>query len=250
MRKIFISFSLLALILLISSCGDILNPEPDTHTSKIKYHTMLKDQEHSVIMPLKVGNMWIYKVSSVSYDGKTEFIGYDTLIVKRDTIIKGEKWFIAKDPSSTDKEVVLTNTDIGLICNPDCFCGLLRAEYPAKYSTYLYMAGDYPTQVPYYNDQGELIDTKIVYAYAYFWMDVESIDDYTIFNKTFGCLKYQMRGYNKLNGKIHSLSHFQPTIEYFIPDLGLVRKDFCNLEHGDIINIIKRIELIYTNVKI
>jgi hypothetical protein len=250
MKKLFITFNLFVLILLISSCGDILNPVPDTHHTKIKYHIILKDQEHSVIMPLKIGNMWIYKVSGVSYDGKTDFIGYDTILVKRDTIIKGEKWFIAKDPSSNSENVVLTNTDVGLLCNPECDCGLLRAEYPAEYTTYLYLQGYYPTLMRIFDNQGNLIDQKIVLLLSHMWVDVETTNDYFIFDKSFDCYKYSMRAEYDKDGKTQAIPEYEPMIEYFVPDLGLVRKDYSRFGNSNKPIIYKRMELIYTNVQI
>ncbi|MEI6089776.1 MAG: hypothetical protein WCR42_04950 [bacterium] len=249
MRKFLIAINLLVLVLLISSCGDIINPEPDVHKTKIKHHIILNDQEHSVIMPLKIGNMWVYKVSGVSSDGTTEFIGYDTILVKRDTIIKSEKWFIAKDPSSNGTEVILTNTDVGLLCNPECFCGILRAEYPAKYSSYLLYTSDWPTYIRVFNNQGELIDQNIIFVMVHAWIDVEMINEYTIFNKSVDCYKYQMRAEFDKEGQTFNVPVYEPTLEYFVPDLGLVRKDFCRIENETNLRIYKRMELVYTNVK-
>ncbi|MEI6089778.1 MAG: hypothetical protein WCR42_04960 [bacterium] len=253
MRKLFILFNLLVLVLLISSCGDILNPEPDTHTTKIKYHSVLKDQEHSVIMPLKVGNIWVYKVTELNGDGSVNEITYDTTIVKKDTLLNGEKWFLVSDPNSKacSDPLLLTNTDKGLYSNfLGCDCSLLRAEYPVKHQSYLYCSDEYPTEVRIYEEYGKLSEGKIVWVLSSFWIGIEKINDYLIFNNTSVCYKYKMNAEVKTDGKKVYVKEYPADIEYFVPNLGLVRKEYCTADTAKKLKMSRLRELIYTNVKI
>ncbi|MEI6089779.1 MAG: hypothetical protein WCR42_04965 [bacterium] len=253
MKKLFISFNLLVLVLLISSCGDIINPEPDTHTTPIKYHSVLKDQEHSVIMPLKVGYYWVYRVTSFNPDGSSESISYDTTFVKKDTLIDGCKWFILSDPGATDWVIYrcLTNTDIGLCSNGSkCLGSLLRAEYPVKHKTYLYCDEEYPTQVRYYDDDGNLIDQRIVYATTNLWIDIQKISGYSLFYNSFDCFKYIMWVELKAETKVQFAKDYPSANEYFIPNIGLVRKEYCTSDSLRNLKMYRLRELIYTNVKI
>lgn len=45
------------------------------------------------IMPLAVGNTWIYKTSSLNNDGSTDSIYYDTIAIKGVTIVNGDSIF-------------------------------------------------------------------------------------------------------------------------------------------------------------
>jgi len=251
MKKLIILINFTLFAILISSCGDILNPEQDTHTTPIKYHKVLKDQEHSVIMPLKVGYYWVYKVTSFNSDGSIKSIGYDTTIVKKDTIINGEKWFLVDDPSSIDcfEYFCLTNTNIGLYSNNlGSEFTLLRAEYPPKHQTYLFSEEEYPTQVRYYDDYGNLIDQRIVWLLSSFWIDIEKINSFLIFNKTFDCYKYKMNSEFKIEGKKYNVPEYPADIEYFVPNLGLVRKEYCMSDTAKNLKMYRLRELIYTNV--
>ena len=66
--------------------------------------------DKSVILPLKIGNYWVYKVTN-TIDGKVET---DTLKVARDTLIKGEKWFIVNHTSEHSFVLILQNKSDGL----------------------------------------------------------------------------------------------------------------------------------------
>jgi hypothetical protein len=246
MKKTFILFNLLVLVILISSCGDILNPEPDTHTTPIKYHYVLKEQEHSVIMPLKVGNMWVYKVTELNGDGSVNKISYDTLLVKKDTIRNHEKWFII-DNSSVTYELgflLFTNTDVGLFSNEDCSCNILKAEYPNIYKRYLYLHLDFPI-----TDRDSLGEPYNQYINTDVWTDVERLVDYSTYLGIFDCFKYKTWSESKKKGKI-ILAFDRVTIEYYVPNLGLVYKELCKRNDDESLNIYETWELIYTNVKI
>jgi hypothetical protein len=255
MKKLFISFSLLALVLLISSCGDILNPESYTHTSKIKYHSVLKDQEHSVIMPLKVGNMWVYKVTELNGDGSVKAITYDTTLVTKDTLINKEKWFITVNSQLKDRlgPLLLTNTDVGLFSNEDCSCKTLKAEYPVRYHKYLLQLDELPLQIRIYDEHGELNDQPTTFASAFIWVDVEILSAYNSYYGIFKTFKYNtwcdISYINKESKKIKLLPNGQYT-EYYVPDLGLVHKEFFNILSDSTQSLAKIWELTFTNVKI
>ncbi|MEI6089780.1 MAG: hypothetical protein WCR42_04970 [bacterium] len=248
MRKIFILFNLIVLILLISSCEDILNPNNETHRTKIKYHAVLKDQEHSVIMPLKVGNEWEYKFTRT---GSSEVEYYKT-IVRRDTLIDGKKWFIVSDALHLMSGNIFTNTDNGLFvfstCN--CTCLGLRAEYPANFKTYYFMKFKYsPLFVNYYTDNGEFIKSDEITAELDSWIDVEKIKGFpTIFGKK-DCYKYHMH-FDPITIKNAKASYYLSYDEYYVPDLGLVRQEYFTTNDKGLVNLIATYELIKTNVKI
>lgn len=251
MRKILILMNFAVLVILISSCEGLLNPEPDTHTTQIKYHKVLKDQEHSVIMPLKEGNMWTYKVTDI----KNNKSHNATIIVKKDTLINGTSWFFVNFPIYNNEYVCITNTDVGLSHN--CLIcpslELLQAEYPVNYTTYLYKQEDYPTQFRDYSDDGVLIDQYILTVNNKYWVDVEIIKDFpTIYGKL-EAYKYSMRGESNWTSKSNEKKQSESKlvfIEYFVPDLGLVRKELCEKNADGTLNIYELWELTSTNVKI
>ncbi|MBC8044727.1 MAG: hypothetical protein IAF08_14920 [Rhizobacter sp.] len=72
--------TLLALSALVSSCKENTGTSVDTASS-------------SQIIPLEIGNQWIYK--NVYYDslGAITFDALDTVTIIKDTTISGEKWF-------------------------------------------------------------------------------------------------------------------------------------------------------------
>ncbi|MEI6089777.1 MAG: hypothetical protein WCR42_04955 [bacterium] len=255
MKKIFITFNFLVLVLLINSCGDILNPEPDTHTTKIKYHSVLKDQENSVIMPLKVGNIWVYKVTELNGDGSVNKISYDTTLVRKDTLLKDEQWFLVDDPSQSEELFFFTNTDVGLniACTKCPNCKLLRAEYPKKYLTYLLREDGFPIKMGGYSENGERIDEYMAWLNTYEWIDVELIKSYISSYGVYDTYLYNLRGEaNYINNQNVKIDVKPENLynEYFVPNLGLVRKEYWSLRPEPTKTLFMLRELIYTNVKI
>jgi hypothetical protein len=249
--------NLAVLVLFISSCGDLLNPESDTHTSQIKYHSVLKDQEHSVIMPLKVGNMWIYKVTELNGDGSVKGITFDTTLVRKDTIIDGEKWFITGDPTPEGRcdIICIANTDIGLVQN--CLScpknNLLLAEYPSKFKTYLFNEEDYPTQLRDYSDTSEISDLFIICVNTKYWYEVVKVNSFITNYGVYDTYKYKLwveSSYiNKKNVKVN-IPNNRFNLEYYVPDLGLVLAECWDKTSQGLEFIFIKKELIYTNVKI
>jgi len=69
-----------------------------------------KDEESSVIIPLKIGNYWIYRVTVLNKPD----VKIDTLTVTKDTLIRGEKWYIINHSLWHDFKWVLQNKTNGL----------------------------------------------------------------------------------------------------------------------------------------
>jgi hypothetical protein len=67
-----------ALVLCLASCDDI-----GTQTEVI-----------GVIMPMKIGNEWVYKETAFDSVGQPIAIDYDTVRIARDSSLLGEMWFL------------------------------------------------------------------------------------------------------------------------------------------------------------
>ncbi|MEI6089773.1 MAG: hypothetical protein WCR42_04935 [bacterium] len=253
MKKYIFGINLLAILLFISSCDDIVDADNNILKTKIEYQSVNQDQEKSVIMPLKVGNIWVYKVTELNDDGSTKSMWYDTTYVIKDTIINSEKWFLTADPnySFNTEKVCLTNTDVGLYVNDmKCFCYSLRAEYPAKHSSYLFSEEeDREVKVRSYSDDGKLIEEKTVNIRSSIVVDVAKHLSYQSSYGIYDCYSYNLRFEAIVDGQIAELSKPIVTNEYFVPDLGLIRKEYSAYNNEEIMKIFKISELIYTNVK-
>ena len=67
--------------------------------------------ETSVILPLNVGNQWIYKVTNPDDSNKVFF---DTLSVSKDTLVNKEKWYIITHTWENSFKLILQNQADGL----------------------------------------------------------------------------------------------------------------------------------------
>lgn len=242
MKKYILAINLLALLILISSCQDIVDADNSIlKTKKIVYKTVKQDQEKDVIMPLKVGNLWVYRVTDYNTDQTVSKIFYDSLLVQKDTIINGEKWFVVVNPSNklTDP-MYLTNTDKGLYFRRSEWGNesLLRAQYPLVNSTY-YVG--YQAFTHLFNDPDTHINDTMDC-----WANPSIITNYGTDYGTFNAYSYQT-WWNLRKQKIT----FDPWfIENYIPNLGLVEvRNFENdLTNGTTLSRVAY--LVYTNLKI
>lgn len=114
MKKILciITFSLL-----IVSCSDIINSDPNLKIDKETIFKVKTDQEHNVIMQLKIGNKWHYSVSEYYSNGNLYRSYIDSIVVLGDTLINNGRWFKVYCPMLYKGDyVLLTNLDKGLWC--------------------------------------------------------------------------------------------------------------------------------------
>lgn len=253
MKKYIFAINLLALIILISSCEDIVDADNKIKKTKIEYQSVNQNQETSVIMPLKIGNYWVYKVTELNDDGTTKSTGYDTTYVIKDTLINGEKWFLTYDRSFSDhsKLVCLTNTNVGLYINDMiCYCYSLRAEYPAKHTSYLFSEEeDRDVKVRRYSDDGKLLEEKTVNIRSRIMVDVAKLSNYKSSYGIYDCFSYNSRLEWTVDGQ--TAESFKPIVtkEYYVPDLGLIRKEYSTGDKEQNMKIYAFRELISTNVK-
>jgi hypothetical protein len=131
--KKFIIAAIIAFSFIMASCGDIVDSENNINKIKQNYNSVKSDQEHGVIMPLKVGDKYIYQVTQYWNGGPIELVYNDSIVVKSEVLINGEKWFQVHYPMlNNENDIYLTNTDLGLwfkcdICNKASY---LLAHYP------------------------------------------------------------------------------------------------------------------------
>jgi len=127
--KLLLSTLALALSLsILPSCKeDITNAELNKHKTEITYKYVKPDQKNNVIMPLEIGNEWVYKITNFDDQGAVTSTEYQTLKINGHVQIENENWY-----HSGDSSVYWVNTDIGLMTknfnNPIEF----RAKYPAN----------------------------------------------------------------------------------------------------------------------
>jgi hypothetical protein len=75
-----IPIALMLLALLVGGCNSMVAPE-----------------DGNVLMPLKVGNMWIGVATS--YEGSSATTAIDTILIVEEKVIGGETWFVADNGS-------------------------------------------------------------------------------------------------------------------------------------------------------
>lgn len=75
-------------------------------------------QQTPVIMPLAIGNYWIYKFGDVDSSGAWINSTFDTLTIIKDTIVDNERWFIRNETNPSNKfafNMYLINRTSGLL---------------------------------------------------------------------------------------------------------------------------------------
>ncbi|MEI6089772.1 MAG: hypothetical protein WCR42_04930 [bacterium] len=235
MKKYFLAINLLAFVILLSSCEDIVDADYKIKKTKISYHSVITNQENGVIMPLKVGNLWVYKITSYNQDGSLSGISYDSLLIKRDTIINNEKWFIIEEPQYKHNDLIyLTNTDIGLWYKSSEMINksYLRAEYPIKNATYFIetVSDEIPELV---NDSLDI------------WINTGIANNFSSSYGVFNCNKYTAWGHIRKADR-----DYNPWfVEYYSPNLGLLRTEQYKEDANKVLKLHKISELVYTNLK-
>lgn len=136
--KTFMNLLVLTFTIALISCGDIVDSDSNIKKTSLDYSSVLDNQETGVIMPLKVGNKWLYKVTEYFSTGEIYSSYYDSIVVKSEEYKNGEKWYKVYLPMlTTMNDVYITNTDKGLwFINDNPISSYLIANYPIKYSKY------------------------------------------------------------------------------------------------------------------
>jgi len=146
------------------------------------------------IMPLKVGNRWIWQVEQYDSVGAVIVSYCDSLVVLRDSTFQSEKWYLLKGAGS----ILYTNKSDGLY--------LLQSGYAYHLFLYPAKAGD-----TYYNP-------------TFTMMKVITIDSLiTVPYGAFSCLGYQAYSQNRLD-----------EVWYCSPNIGIIKIDDYYITQGGI----------------
>ena len=207
-----------AFVVLMTACdkvNDIVDSDKNIKSTKIELGEVKEIQDSGVIMPLKEGNVWHYKVTDYDNVGNILRTFNSTVKVKGEKIFDEDKWFEVQFPMISERyPVYMINTDAGLYVQcPDCpeYKGsiLFLAKYPEINNTFY---------------SGFIIDTinttSTVLDSSSIWYQSSS-QSITVPKGDFNCIKYA--GYFKsentfLDGK--------PSMNtYFKPDFGLVKAE-------------------------
>jgi hypothetical protein len=157
----------------------------------------------SVIMPLKVGNQWIGRVTSDS--SGTSIVSYDTLTIVQEVVINNETWYKA---NTGDFYINRAN---GLLSTPnpnqsgDCACNVI--QYPASRGDTI-LAPEVLVLVP---GNPEPVTQKV-------GREVLATDStITVPAGSFSCYHYMMKLYSPTNARL-----VFPNEHFYVPDLGPV----------------------------
>lgn len=221
MKNLSIVLLVTAFVLLFSSCGDIIDADKNRQVSEITIGKIKEDQEIGVIMPLKDGNVWYYKVTEYNNLGSAIRIYTDSIRVFKEKSINDEKWFEVYFPMISEKNVLyMTNSDRGLhaICrNCPEYDGtkLLLAKYPEINNTYY--SGFY---VDTLNTNSTFIDSSTI-------MFQSANQSVTVPKGSYDCVKYT--GYfESQKAALNSKPYLNA---YFTPNFGLVKAE--TYPHGN-----------------
>ncbi|MCO5251774.1 MAG: hypothetical protein M9949_10190 [Candidatus Kapabacteria bacterium] len=129
------SINLLALLtlLFVVSCGDIVDSDDNIKKTAVTYAKVLENQETGVILPLKVGNKWLYTVDELNENELVFRKRADSIVVISELTLDDGIWFEVYFPLISKKEnVLMTNTEKGLWvrCEQCENKSFLWAEYP------------------------------------------------------------------------------------------------------------------------
>ncbi|MBI5326014.1 MAG: hypothetical protein HZB41_12210 [Ignavibacteriae bacterium] len=220
MRNIFI----LIIALIFISCEQ---SEVHDKYQPILYNYILTNQTKSVIMPLHIGNRWIYQVSDFNSKGDLINSGYDTIYVVKDTLIGYERWFNVKWINYNNLRII-TNTDIGLSDKYSICGGYSNNEvfYPAYYSSYLickYENFRYLVPPPYNDTIGDFVTVS-----AYYWCDIESNKIINVNAGSYNCYQYTL--WTEIICKYFNFANTIICRYYYTPDIGLIRFELYNYD--------------------
>ncbi|TAL68604.1 MAG: hypothetical protein EPN82_10015 [Bacteroidetes bacterium] len=210
----------LLLILLLSSCKDIINSDENINKYDIHYNYVLTDQTHNVIMPLHVGNNWIFNVKEFK-SGSFVREYFDTIKVVNELLQNNEKWFEVMWINDINSILYLTNTDAGLWmkCNICDNRSTLEAQYPSLSSPYLACKYD-DMHTIVYNDTTEQYE-EMNYEF-YRWTNIDNFSGVVVPAGSFNGLKF----INGLEDKSTKVKFSLSYIPYYVPDLGPIKFEY------------------------
>lgn len=220
--KTFMNLLVLTLTFAVISCGDIVDSDSNIKKFEITYGNPLSNQETNVILPLKVGNLWYYEVKKLNENKQIVSTTYDSIKVLN--IIKNsennEIWyevyfpFINKPEPSQSKNVLMINTDKGLLINcEDCLTKkFLWAKYPQVSDLYLSYQ-DYLTV----RDANNHIITQDVIT-----IGKQSQGKQILYNNDKGNLETYFYKSYIMNGMTYN-KEFDYMDEYYFLDFGLIK---------------------------
>jgi hypothetical protein len=175
----------------VASCDTTTEPDDNT----------LSD----VIIPLKVGNTWVYERVEFDSVGKTLSTITDTLSIFKETVINNEHWFAYTFSSSSDTSSVINRSD-----------GFYYVRAGIEYHSNLYpcKAGDrfYSRR----DTSGNYIISEI--------KDVEGVSSMVHSGAgMFSCIKYvsHQENFNIATGTTNTGS--DDYVEYFAPNKGMIQ---------------------------
>ncbi|MBX3042950.1 MAG: hypothetical protein KIT33_01760 [Candidatus Kapabacteria bacterium] len=211
-----IILSLALLLLFLTSCEDIVNSEKNIKKTGYLYNKVLNNQEKNVLMPLKVGNMWLYEVKQFDSSGTmiNEYI--DSIEVLEKINFRGETWFRVRmiDMGSTWNSI-LTNTDKGLYRadeNTTLDCRFIVAQYPENRSQIIALHEE-NVMIMYFDGQKDVIDT-VTTQYL-----IELNANYTA---SFKSANYPAREYSTYWRALELVdSKTLHKVDVFVPNIGL-----------------------------
>lgn len=207
-----------AFVMLVSACkevNDIVDSDKNIKITKIELGKVRENQETGIIMPLKAGNEWFYRVTDYDNFGNV-LRKYNTSVkVNGEKIIDNEKWFEVQFPMISEKyPVYMTNTDVGLFS---------QCPGSPEYKGSTFLTAKYPDiNNTFYS--GFIIDTITTTST---FLDSSSIwqqssnQSINVPKGDFNCVKYA--GYYKSQNPMLEGKPFMTT--YFTPDFGLVKAE-------------------------
>jgi hypothetical protein len=199
-------------LLFVVSCGDIVDSDENIKKTAVTYAKVLENQETGVILPLKVGNKWLYTVDEINENDLVFRKRADSIVVISEMTLDDGIWFEVYFPLISKKEnVLMTNTEKGLWvrCEQCEDTSFLWAEYP-YHNEFLYTGEKHYVLK---DAGGNAIDEN----YITIGKTSQSAKITLSSGKEFETIKYEVFSINR-NSAEHYLGD-----EYFVRDFGLVK---------------------------
>ncbi|OGU18154.1 MAG: hypothetical protein A2475_08805 [Ignavibacteria bacterium RIFOXYC2_FULL_35_21] len=222
---------LFLLFIFIIACDDTTNPEDNIIKSTGSYTKIKENQTEDVLLPLKLGNYWVYMFKYDTTDEHTRMGGYDTLTVDGDTLFSGEKFFILSRTYINfyvyfSFRVFVSNTDIGV---------WLHDQFSANTN---YLVVKYPAinNEIYYSDVKIWLyhapDTSYNNLKAERQLKVETNQNVVVDAGTFNCYKFT-ESYK--NFKLYDLSNdtvqFYQFVYYYALNVGKIKEEIYHITY-------------------
>ncbi len=140
MNKFLKSIALFVLLFAITACEDMINADTNIIREKVEYQSVKSDQTNNVILPLAIGNTWLYQVDEFDKLGNITNSYIDSIVVYDEVLVNGERWFKMRFPMGGYGDTVLmTNTNLGLWykCTNCDEKSALKAQYPVKDESFI-----------------------------------------------------------------------------------------------------------------